>query len=71
MEKKLDNIQGAMYSLVAPRELLTLTSGYGASCFVNTDGSLIEGLWALLFIKWVWVDLGISSQVRLVFSLLG
>jgi hypothetical protein len=32
MEKKLANIQEAMYSLVAPRELLTVTSGYGASC---------------------------------------
>jgi hypothetical protein len=32
-----------MYSLVAPREFLTLTSGYGASCIFYTDGSLIEG----------------------------
>jgi hypothetical protein len=31
MEKKLANVQEAMYSLVAPRELLTVTSGYGAS----------------------------------------
>jgi hypothetical protein len=30
MEKKLANVQEAMYSLVAPRELLTVTSGYGA-----------------------------------------
>jgi hypothetical protein len=30
MEKKLSNVQEAMYSLVAPRELLTVTSGYGA-----------------------------------------
>jgi hypothetical protein len=29
--------------MVAPRELLTLTSGYGASCIFYTDGSLIEG----------------------------
>jgi hypothetical protein len=28
MEKKLTKVQEAMYSLVAPRELLTLTSGY-------------------------------------------
>jgi hypothetical protein len=43
MEKKLANIQGAMYSLGAPRELLTVTSGYGVSCIFYTDGSLIEG----------------------------
>jgi hypothetical protein len=43
IEKKLANVQGAMYSLVAPRKLLTLTSGYGASCIFYTDGSLIEG----------------------------
>jgi hypothetical protein len=41
MKKKLANIQGAMYSLVAPRELLTVTSGYGASCIFYTDGFLI------------------------------
>jgi hypothetical protein len=28
MEKKLANVQEAMYILVAPRELLTVTSGY-------------------------------------------
>jgi hypothetical protein len=32
-----------MYPLVAPRELLTVTSGYGASCIFYSDGSLIEG----------------------------
>jgi hypothetical protein len=32
-----------MYSLVAPRDLLTVTSGYGPSCIFYTDGSLIEG----------------------------
>jgi hypothetical protein len=32
-----------MYSLVVPCELLTWTSGYGASCIFYTDGSLIEG----------------------------
>jgi hypothetical protein len=32
MEKKLTNVQEAMYSLMAPRELLTVTSGYGPSC---------------------------------------
>jgi hypothetical protein len=28
MKKKLANVQEAMYALVAPRELLTVTSGY-------------------------------------------
>jgi hypothetical protein len=42
-EKKLANVQRAMYSLVAPREVLTVTSGYGPSCIFYTDGSLIEG----------------------------
>jgi hypothetical protein len=70
MEKKIANVQGAMYSLVAPRELLTVTSGYGASCIFLTDGSLSEGCAGFAVIRWVWVDLGIKSQVRLVFSLL-
>jgi hypothetical protein len=43
MEKKLANVQEAMYSLVAPHELLTVTSGYGPSCIFYTDGSVIEG----------------------------
>jgi hypothetical protein len=42
MEKKLANVQEAMYKLVAPRELLTVTSGYGASCIFYTDASLIK-----------------------------
>jgi hypothetical protein len=41
MEQKLPKL--AMYSLVAPRELLTVTSEYGPSCIFYTDGSLIEG----------------------------
>jgi hypothetical protein len=32
-----------MYLLVAPCELLTVTSRYGASCIFYTDGFLIEG----------------------------
>jgi hypothetical protein len=43
MENKLTNVQEAMYSFVAPCELLNVTSGYGASCIFYTDGSLIEG----------------------------
>jgi hypothetical protein len=59
MEKKLANVQEVMYSLVAPRELLTVTSGYGASCIFYTNGSLIEGC----------AGLDIRSKVRLVISL--
>jgi hypothetical protein len=70
MKKKLANVQEAMYSLVAPCKLLTVTSRYGASCIFYTDGSWLRVVRALLFIKWVWVDLAIRSQVRLVFSLL-
>jgi hypothetical protein len=33
----------SLYSLVAPRELLTVTSGYGSSCILYKDGFLIEG----------------------------
>jgi hypothetical protein len=43
MEKKLASIQWAMYSLVASRKLLTVTSGYDALCIFYTDGFLIEG----------------------------
>jgi hypothetical protein len=43
MKKKLANVQEAMYSLVAPHDLLTVTSGYGVSCIFYTIGSLIEG----------------------------
>jgi hypothetical protein len=43
MEKKLANVQEAMYPLVVPRELLTVTSWYGPWCIFYTDGSLIEG----------------------------
>jgi hypothetical protein len=32
MERKLANVPEAMHSLVAPHELLTVTSGYGPSC---------------------------------------
>jgi hypothetical protein len=41
LEKKL--VQEAMHSLMATRELLTVTSGFGASCIFYPDGSLIEG----------------------------
>jgi hypothetical protein len=43
VEKKLVNVQEAMGSLVATRKLLTLTSGYDASCIFYTYDSLIEG----------------------------
>jgi hypothetical protein len=57
MEKKLADVQGAMYSLVAPRELLTVTSGYDPSCIFYTDGSLIEGLCCSLDgCEWIWIQ---------------
>jgi hypothetical protein len=43
MEKKLVNVQEAMYSLVPPREQLTVKFWYGVLCIFYTDGSLIEG----------------------------
>jgi hypothetical protein len=43
MDRKLSNVQEAMYSLVAPCELLTVTSGYSLSCTFYTDGFIIEG----------------------------
>jgi hypothetical protein len=62
MVKKLANVQELMYSLVATREPLTVTSGYGASCIFYTDGSLIEGCAGFaVHEKWVWVDLDIRS----------
>jgi hypothetical protein len=42
MEKKLANIQGAMYSLVAPRELLTVTSEYGSSLIEGCVGFAVH-----------------------------
>jgi hypothetical protein len=45
MEKKLANVQRAMYSLVTPRELLTVTSGYGPSCIFYRDGC-----------GWIWIQ---------------
>jgi hypothetical protein len=42
MEKKFANVQEAMYSLVAPRKLLTVTSGYSPSYIFYTDGSSVE-----------------------------
>jgi hypothetical protein len=71
MEKKLANIEGAMYSLVAPRELLTVTSGYSASCIFVTNGSLIEGCTGFAVHQMGVDGFGhIRSQVQLVFSLL-
>jgi hypothetical protein len=43
MGKQLANVQEAMYSLVTPRELMTVTTGYGPSRIFYTDGCLIEG----------------------------
>jgi hypothetical protein len=38
-----------MYSVVAPRELLTVTARYAASMIFYTDGSLIDRCTGLLF----------------------
>jgi hypothetical protein len=62
LEKKLANVQEAMYSLVAPRELLTVTSGYGLSCIFYTDGSLIDG-YACFAVHQMGVD-GIGNKVQ-------
>jgi hypothetical protein len=43
MERTLSGVQTSMYSVVAPRELLTVTTRYAASMVFYTDGSLIEG----------------------------
>jgi hypothetical protein len=43
MKRALTRIQISMYSMVAPRELLTVTARHGASIAFDTDGSLIDG----------------------------
>jgi hypothetical protein len=53
VEKKLANVHEAMFSLVAPRELLTVTSGYGVCrTFFIRKVFWLRVVWALLFIKW-------------------
>jgi hypothetical protein len=71
MEKKLADVQEAIYSLVMLRELLNVTSGCGLSCIFYTDGILIEryGGYAV-HQMWVWLDLDIRSKAQLVFSML-
>jgi hypothetical protein len=43
IEEALLGIQTTLYSVVAPRELLTVTDRYAASMVFYTDGSLIDG----------------------------
>jgi hypothetical protein len=46
MERALSGFQTSIYSVVAPRELLTVTARYAASMVFHTngtDGSLIDG----------------------------
>jgi hypothetical protein len=43
MERALSGVQTSMYSMVAPRELLTVTTRYAASMGFHTNGSLIAG----------------------------
>jgi hypothetical protein len=42
MKKALSGVQVSMYSVVAPRELLTVTSRNATSMVFFTDGSLID-----------------------------
>jgi hypothetical protein len=43
MERALSGVQTSMYSVVAQRELLTVTARYATSMVFYTDGSLIDG----------------------------
>jgi hypothetical protein len=43
MQRALSGVQTSMYSVVAPQELLTLTTRDAASMVFYTDGSLIDG----------------------------
>jgi hypothetical protein len=43
MEGALSGVQASMYSVVAPRELLTVTARYASSWVFYMDGSLIDG----------------------------
>jgi hypothetical protein len=42
-EAAFSRVQASMYSVVAPRELLTVTTKYATSMIFYTDGSLIDG----------------------------
>jgi hypothetical protein len=43
IKRALSGVQTSIYSVVAPRELLTVTAMYAASMVFHTDGSLIDG----------------------------
>jgi hypothetical protein len=43
IKKALFGVHTSMYSVVAPRELLTVTARYATSMVFHTDGSLIDG----------------------------
>jgi hypothetical protein len=49
MEGALSGVQASMYSVVAPRELLTVTARYASSMVFYMDGSLIDGCAASAF----------------------
>jgi hypothetical protein len=51
MEEALSGLQTSMYSVVVPRELLTVTARYAASMVFHTDGSLIDGCAGFAFYR--------------------
>jgi hypothetical protein len=59
-----------MYSFVAPCSYWLWRPGLVHHAFFIRMALWLRDVRALLFIKWVWVDMDIRSKVRLVFSLL-
>jgi hypothetical protein len=55
-------VLGASYSLEAPRELLTVTSGYDPSCIFYTDGSWVEGCAGLAVLQMSMSGFGYEIQ---------
>jgi hypothetical protein len=47
----LSGVQTSIFSVVAPRELLTVTTRYAASMVPYTDGSLIDGCAGFAFYR--------------------
>jgi hypothetical protein len=70
MEGAFSGVQTSMFSVVAPRKLLTVTTRHAASMVFYTDGSLIDvDAQGLHFIGLGRVVLDIRYRVRLVFLL--
>jgi hypothetical protein len=70
MEKKLANVQEANTPIQRPASYWLWHSGVVPSCIFIRMALRLKDVRALLFFKWVWVDLEIRSKVQLVFSLL-